>query len=103
MAVECIRSAAASSRASAPEGLLERGRHGPIVEERCPLIEGWVANVLRPSISYGNLPIEMSYLPRQGGHSEVDFILAHGDELVAIEVKSSDAVDSRALKGLRSI
>ena len=81
-----------------------KGSRGPtIAEERGPLVEGWVANVLRASISYGSLPIEMSYLPRQGGFSEVDFILKHGDDLVAIEVKASGAVDSRALKGLRSI
>jgi predicted AAA+ superfamily ATPase len=81
-----------------------KGSRGPVVaEERGPLIEGWVANILRANLSYAGSTAELSYLPRHGGYTEVDFIVRREEEVVAIEVKSSPRVDSRSLKSLRSI
>jgi predicted AAA+ superfamily ATPase len=81
-----------------------KGSDGPIVpEERGALLEGWVANTLRAAISYQDPSIEFSYLPKYGSHDEVDFFLRRDDQIVAIEVKNSNRVDSRSLKGLRSI
>jgi len=81
-----------------------KGSRGPVVpEERGSLLEGWVANVLRATISYQALSIDLMYLPSHGSLGEVDFILRQGERLVAIEVKASPHVDSRALKNLRSL
>jgi uncharacterized protein len=81
-----------------------KGSRGPVVpEERGALLEGWVANVLRATFSYESSRIELSYLPRHGSVTEVDFIVKRDSHIVAIEVKASPHVDSRSLKGLRSI
>lgn len=81
-----------------------KGSRGPIVpEERGALLEGWVANILRAALSYEAASVELSYLPPHGAFGEVDFILRRDDKIVALEVKASAAVDSRSLKGLRSI
>jgi len=81
-----------------------KASRGPVIaEERGGLLEGWIANSLRAAISYFNEPVDLSYMPKHGSIGEVDFIARRGDELVAIEVKASKLVDSRALKGLRSV
>lgn len=81
-----------------------KGSRGPVVpEERGALLEGWVANVLRATLSYESSTVELTYLPHAGSVVEVDFILRRDDQIVAIEVKASARVDSRSLKGLRSI
>jgi predicted AAA+ superfamily ATPase len=81
-----------------------KGARGPVLpEERGTLLEGWVANALRATTSYEGSGAELSYLPAHSGFGEVDFIVRRGDELVAIEVKASNRVDSPALKGLRSL
>lgn len=81
-----------------------KGNLSPVnLEERGHMLEGLVANFLRSTISYQNIPAELFHFPRYGSYSEVDFIIRKDERLVAVEVMASPNVDSRALKGLRSV
>jgi predicted AAA+ superfamily ATPase len=76
----------------------------PTVEERGHLFEGWVATVLRAYRDYRGLFEDWGYWAAGKGSSlEVDFLLRHGDDLVALEVRAGQKVFERDLKGLRAI
>ena len=73
-------------------------------EERGPLLEGWVASLLRAHGDLEGLFDEMSYwAPADAVRTEVDFLLRKGDRFTAVEVKSSRRLSSEAFRGLRAI
>jgi len=83
---------------------LRRHLAPPSVEERGPLFEGWVANLLRIHNDYHELFDEWYYwAPAEAGRTEVDLLLTRGRESLAIEVKSAAKVGPEALRGLRAI
>jgi uncharacterized protein len=76
----------------------------PGVEEKGPLLEGWVATVLRAYGEIRGILDEMYYwAPAEARQTEVDFVLKRGREYVAIEVKSGARVSHRDFSGLRAI
>jgi len=80
----------------------QTGRPG--IEEKGPLLEGWVATLLRAYGEIRGILDEMYYwAPAEARHTEVDFVLKRGREYVAIEVKSGARVSSRDLSGLSAI
>lgn len=73
-------------------------------EERGPLLEGWVANLLRVYGEQGPLFDSLHYwAPAEARRTEVDFLLQKGSRFLALEVKSRERVDSESLLGLRAI
>jgi predicted AAA+ superfamily ATPase len=82
-----------------------KGQLGPVsAEERGPLLEGFVAMVLRCYGETEGLYDEMSYwAPAEGATVEVDFLLRSARSFVAIEVKASRRVRPDLLAGLRAI
>ncbi len=78
------------------------GRLG--IEEKGPLLEGWVATLLRAYGEIRGILDEMYYwAPAEARQTEVDFVLKRGGEYVAIEVKSGARVSNRDVSGLRAI
>jgi predicted AAA+ superfamily ATPase len=76
----------------------------PAQEEQGHLFEGWVAGLLRAYRDYRRLFDDWFYwAPGTGSRVEVDFLLRRGDDWVAIEVKASQTLSDRALRGLRAI
>lgn len=83
-----------------------RGHVGRLTaEERGPLFEGWVANLLRIHADYsGELFDEWFYwAPGEASRTEVDFLLRRGRDWLALEAKSSVRVGGEALRGLRAV
>ncbi|OHB79733.1 MAG: hypothetical protein A2Z25_00605 [Planctomycetes bacterium RBG_16_55_9] len=86
---------------------VRREYHPPSGLERGPLLEGWVATVLK---AYGEPGCGMGFqhdalfywAPAQGG-TEVDFLIQRGKEFTAIEVKAKETLSSRDFKGLQAI
>jgi predicted AAA+ superfamily ATPase len=78
---------------------------GPLAtEERGPLFEGWVANLLRTHNDYRPLFDDWYYwAPVDAARTEVDFLLRHGRDWLAIEVKSATAAGPDELRGLRAL
>jgi predicted AAA+ superfamily ATPase len=73
-------------------------------EERGPLFEGWVANLLRAYRDYCDLFDDWSYWsPAEATRTEVDFVLRRGRDHVAVEAKSATRVGFEELRGLRAI
>ena len=62
-------------------------------------LEGLVAQHLRAWIAYSNKPCNLYYWRTKSG-VEVDFILYGQDTFLAIEVKNSDKINNKMLKGL---
>lgn len=82
---------------------MKREFHVPTAAERGPLLEGWVAELLRAHDAYSRLFDGLSYwAPAQGG-LEVDFLLQRGRELVAIEVKATSKPQVKDFAGLKAI
>ena len=76
---------------------------GPLTpEERGPLFEGLVAQILRAYRDYSS-PFEDFYYWATGANSstEVDFILQRQDDFISIEVKSGRTFAESWCKGLR--
>jgi predicted AAA+ superfamily ATPase len=88
-------------------GLVRAARRqlGPVGrEERGPLLEGWVVNLLRIYNDYGGLFDEWYYwAPGEAARTEVDVLLRRGREWLAIEVKGAEHVGAEELRGLRAI
>lgn len=74
-------------------------------EERGPLFEGLVAQILRAYGDYGNLFDNLFYWSPAGAKkTEVDFLLQRGrKELTAIEVKAKTQVFPDDFKGLKAV
>ncbi len=73
-------------------------------EERGPLFEGMVAQLLRAYRDYRGLYDDVYYwAPSARSKTEVDFILVRGAELIAIEVKSGNTFRDTWCKGLRAV
>ncbi|MBI2889286.1 MAG: ATP-binding protein [Nitrospirae bacterium] len=73
-------------------------------EEMGPLLEGWLAGVLRAYRDYRGLFDEWWYwAPAEAGLTEVDFLLRRGRKFLALEVKSGRSASGDALRGLRAI
>ena len=82
-----------------------KGSFSPISrEERGPLLEGWVANLLRIYAEQGPLFDALHYwAPAEARRTEVDFLLQKGSRFLALEVKSQERVDTESFLGLRAI
>jgi predicted AAA+ superfamily ATPase len=84
---------------------LKRYRGAPTHEEKGPLLEGLVHQWLCAYRDYRELFDEIYYWG--SGHAdsrvEVDFLIARGDELHAIEVKSSERLRPEHFRGLKAI
>lgn len=78
---------------------------GPVgMEERGPLLEGWILTVLRAHDDEFELFEEISYwAPAQARQTEVDFLLRRGREYLALEIKAQSRFSTPQLSGLRSI
>ena len=78
---------------------------GPVsVEERGPLFEGLVAQLIRAYRDYRNRFTDFYYWAPSGGTAtEVDFLLDEGGEFVAVEAKSGKMFNETWCKGLRAI
>lgn len=76
------------------EALERQGRVGA-------LMETWVAHELRALMAIQRLPTRL-YGWRTSSGQEVDFLLARGERLVAIEVKSTRRLSERDVAGLEA-
>ncbi len=74
----------------------------PAPEERGPLFEGLIAQLIRAYTDYRNLCDEWFYWGT-AARTEVDFLLERAGDFVAIEVKSGRAFSEVWCKGLRSL
>jgi len=72
-------------------------------EEAGPLLEGWVAVLLRMHCEYDGLFDEMHYWAPADGALEVDFLLSRGKEFLALEVKNGESLQPQHLRGLHAI
>ena len=73
-------------------------------EERGTLLEGWVLHLLRAHGEETDLYEAVHYWnPHSAAHTEVDFLLRRGRELLAIEVKSQARYHTGLLRGLRAV
>lgn len=79
--------------------LAQRGRVETGSELFGRAFEHFIALELRAFIAYHNLDIKLQYW-RSTSHHEVDFILG---DLLAIEVKGTDLVKDKHLKGIRAL
>jgi predicted AAA+ superfamily ATPase len=76
----------------------------PSAEERGPLFEGWVANLLRIHGEHEELFDDWFYwAPAEAARTEVDFLLKRGREWLAVEAKSGTRVGPDELRGLHAI
>jgi len=78
---------------------------GPVgVEERGPLLEGFLLTVLRAHNPRASLFDDVAYwAPAQARETEVDFLLRRRREYLAIEVKAQRRFSTRQLSGLRAV
>ncbi len=79
--------------------------HGEVVpEERGPLFEGLVAQLLRAYRDYRSAFDDFYYWAASGqSGTEVDFLLLLGPDVVAVEAKSSTVFRDSWCKGMRAI
>ena len=76
----------------------------PAPEERGALFEGLLAQLLRAYRDNSRLFDQMFYwAPSQKSDVEVDFLLARGKDLIAIEAKSGNTFQESWCKGLRAV
>jgi predicted AAA+ superfamily ATPase len=74
------------------------------IEERGPLFEGLVAQLLRATIDYCGLGEELYYwAPSSKAETEVDFLLVKGKKIIAVEAKSGKSFSENWGKGLRAV
>jgi predicted AAA+ superfamily ATPase len=82
-----------------------KGRTGPTApEERGPLFEGLIAQLLRAYRDYTGLFDEIYYwAPLRKSEIEVDFLLVRKNETIALEIKSGSNFQDQWCKGLRAV
>ncbi|MFH0786972.1 MAG: DUF4143 domain-containing protein [Pseudomonadota bacterium] len=74
------------------------------IEEKGPLFEGLVAQLLRASMEYYGVGEELYYwAPSSKADTEVDFLLVKGKKIVAVEAKSGKNFSENWCKGLRAV
>lgn len=74
------------------------------VEERGPLLEGWILTVLRAHNQGSRLFDDVSYwAPAEARQTEVDFLLRQGRDHLALEIKAQSRFLPEQLAGLRAI
>ena len=78
---------------------------GPVgMEERGPLVEGWILTLLKAHNVERDLFDEISYwAPAQARQTEVDFLLRRGRDHLAIEIKAQARFSTAQLSGLRAV
>jgi len=78
---------------------------GPVTQEEAgPLLEGWIAVLLRAYAHVRELYDEIYvWAPAESKQTEVDFLLERQGAFLALEVKASPKMHSSALRGLRAI
>jgi predicted AAA+ superfamily ATPase len=73
-------------------------------EEMGPLFEGFILHLIRSYMAYFKICDEVYFWqPAEAKKTEVDFLLKRGDQLCAIEVKSTVKIKNEDLKGLKAI
>ncbi|MBW2428877.1 MAG: DUF4143 domain-containing protein [Deltaproteobacteria bacterium] len=83
---------------------IKRSPGAPIPEEKGPLFEGLVAQLLRAYKDYRRIFDDMYYWAPAGGiETEVDFLLLRNREFVAVEAKTGRTFLEKWCKGLRAI
>jgi uncharacterized protein len=86
---------------------VKREFHPPTELERGILLEGWVATLLKaygePDCGLGWRHDSLHYWSPIHGDTEVDFLVQHGREFTAIEVKAKEIVANRDFTGLKTI
>jgi len=86
---------------------VKREFHPPTDLERGVLLEGWVAALLRaygdPGDGLGLQHDALFYWAPAEGGTEVDFLIQHGREFIAVEVKAKEALASHDFAGLKAI
>lgn len=82
-----------------------KGASGPpIPEERGPLFEGLIAQMIRAYRDYRELCDTFSYwAPADRAQTEVDFLLQRDDRFVAVEAKAGRTFSETWCKGLRAL
>ena len=77
---------------------------GPVAaEERGALLEGWVYGLLRAHNETQQVFDAIAYWSPVESDAEVDFVLTHDNEHLALEVKAATNYNTSMLKGLRAI
>jgi uncharacterized protein len=83
---------------------LKRQMGVPAMEERGPLLEGFVFMLLCFYKEHAGLCESINYWAPADAHTtEVDFVLRRGSELVALEVKTAKKLRNADLRGLRAV
>jgi predicted AAA+ superfamily ATPase len=83
---------------------MKRASGGIAVEEKGPLFEGLVAQLLRASMDYFNLGEALYYwAPSSKAETEVDFLLVKEEKIIAVEAKSGKSFSENWCKGLRAV
>ena len=73
-------------------------------EELGPLFEGFILHLIRSYMAYFKICDDVYFWqPAEAKKTEVDFLLKRGDQLCAIEVKSTMKIKNEDLKGLKAI
>jgi predicted AAA+ superfamily ATPase len=84
--------------------VMKRTKGSLVPEERGPLFEGMLAQLIRAYKDYSGICDEMYHWASAGGSkTEVDFLLARGSDLVAIKAKSGNTFTDSWCKGLRAV
>lgn len=74
------------------------------IEEKGGLFEGFIAQLLKAYRELGRLDYDrLSYWPAGKNSLEVDFLMARGKELIAIEAKSGAAPDPSWFSGVKAL
>ena len=74
------------------------------MEEKGPLFEGWIANMLRFYGEHNDLFDELYYWsPAELKNTEVDFLLKKENRFIAIEVKAATRLRPEHFNGLKAI
>lgn len=83
---------------------MKRASGDVAIEERGPLFEGLVAQLLRASMDYFGVGEELYYwAPSSKAETEVDFLLVKGKRIIAVEAKSGKVFSESWGKGLRAV